>query len=110
MVTTDRLSAFDRVLATVPFKGQVLTMVSAWWFNKTQHIVPNHLIAQPDPNVIVAKKCNVFPIEFVVRGYMTGSTSTSIWTNYANGVRDYCGHKLPDGTFLAGDILLITSQ
>jgi phosphoribosylaminoimidazole-succinocarboxamide synthase len=97
LVTSDRVSAFDRILASIPFKGQVLTQVSVWWFEKTKHIVPNHLLSVPDPNAIVGKKCTVFPIEFVVRGFMTGTTSTSIWTNYSKGVRQYCGHNLPDG-------------
>jgi phosphoribosylaminoimidazole-succinocarboxamide synthase len=97
LVTTDRLSAFDRQLALIPFKGQALNLTSAWWFQKTAHIVPNHLIAVPDPNVIVAKKCSVFPIEFVVRGYITGTTSTSLWTQYNAGVREYCGIRFPEG-------------
>ena len=70
LITTDRQSAFDRVLASVPYKGQVLNLASAWWFEKTEHIIPNHLIVVPDPNVTIAKKCQVFPIEFVVRGYI----------------------------------------
>ena len=82
LITTDRQSAFDRVLASIPFKGQVLNLTSAWWFEKTKHIIPNHVISIPDPNVTLAKKCKVFPIEFVVRGYITGSTSTSLWTVY----------------------------
>src|ERR1700729_1972970 len=86
LITTDRQSAFDRVLAAVPYKGQVLNLTSAWWFEKTRHIVPNHVIVIPDPNVTIAKKCTVFPVEFVVRGYVTGSTSTSLWTQYKNGV------------------------
>ena len=97
LITTDRQSAFDRVLASIPFKGQVLNQVSEFWFKETADIVPNHVISVPDPNVTVAKKGRVVPIEFVVRGYMTGSTSTSIWKNYERGVRDYCGHRLPDG-------------
>lgn len=97
LITTDRQSAFDRVLASVPYKGQVLNLASAWWFEKTEHIVPNHVIAIPDPNVTIAKKCQVFPIEFVVRGYITGTTSTSLWTQYKNGVRNYCGNVLPEG-------------
>lgn len=97
LVTTDRISAFDRVLANVPCKGQVLSQVSAWWFSKTSDIIDNHLIATPDPNVVIGKRCTVFPIEFVVRGYITGTTSTSMWTNYAKGVRKYCGLDLPDG-------------
>ena len=77
LITTDRQSAFDRVLASIPFKGQVLNLTSSWWFEQTRHIIPNQVISIPDPNVTLAKKCKVFPIEFVVRGYITGSTSTS---------------------------------
>ena len=97
LITTDRLSAFDRSLALIPYKGQVLNLTSAWWFEQTAAIIPNHLLAVPDPNVTIAKKCKVFPIEFVVRGYITGSTSTSLWTQYKNGVRDYCGQHFPEG-------------
>jgi phosphoribosylaminoimidazole-succinocarboxamide synthase len=97
LITTDRQSAFDRVLAAVPFKGQVLNLTSAWWFEKTEHIIPNHVITFPDPNVTIAKKCQVFPVEFVVRGYISGTTSTSLWTQYNNGVRQYCGYNLPEG-------------
>src|SRR3990167_9670693 len=82
LITTDRQSAFDRVLASVPFKGQVLNQTSAWWFKKTEDILPNHVLSVPDPNVTIAKKCKVFPVEFVVRGFITGTTSTSLWTNY----------------------------
>ena len=97
LITTDRQSAFDRVLASIPFKGQVLNLTSAWWFEKTKEIIPNHTITVPDPNVTLAKKCDVFPIEFVVRGYITGSTSTSLWTVYNKGDREYCGNSLPEG-------------
>jgi len=97
LVTTDRQSAFDRVLASIPFKGQVLNLTSAWWFEQTKDIIPNHVIDIPDPNATLAKKCDVFPIEFVVRGYITGSTSTSLWTVYNNGDREYCGNILPEG-------------
>jgi phosphoribosylaminoimidazole-succinocarboxamide synthase len=97
LITTDRQSAFDRVLAAVPFKGQVLNLTSAWWFEKTEHIIPNHVIVIPDPNVTIAKKCDVFPIEFVVRGYITGTTSTSLWTQYNSGVRHYCGIQFIEG-------------
>ena len=97
LITTDRQSAFDRVLASIPFKGQVLNLTSAWWFEQTKHIIDNQVIDIPDPNVTLAKKCNVFPIEFVVRGYITGSTSTSLWTVYNNGSRDYCGNALEEG-------------
>ena len=97
LVTTDRQSAFDRVLASIPFKGQVLNLTSAWWFGQTKHIIPNQVISVPDPNVTLAKKCEVFSIEFVVRGYITGSTSTSLWTVYNNGDREYCGNILSEG-------------
>ena len=96
-VTTDRQSAFDRHLASIPFKGAVLNRTSAWWFEQTKDIVPNAWLSSPDPNVTVMKKCTVFPIEFVVRGYLTGSTSTSLWTHYKSGGRDYCGNALDDG-------------
>ena len=97
LVATDRLSAFDRQLAAIPWKGQVLNLTSLWWFERTKSIVPNHILASPHPNVSICKKCEVFPIEFVMRGYLTGSTSTSIWKNYEKGVRNYCGHDLSDG-------------
>ena len=97
LITTDRQSAFDRVLASIPFKGQVLNLTSAWWFEQTKGIINNHVIDVPDPNVTLAKKCNVFPIEFVVRGYITGSTSTALWTVYNKGDREYCGNVLPEG-------------
>jgi len=97
LITTDRQSAFDRVLASIPFKGQVLNQTGAWWFVQTQDIIENHVISIPDPNVTLAKKCKPFPIEFVVRGYMTGSSSTSIWTQYKEGTRKYCGVSLPEG-------------
>ncbi|MBN1575146.1 MAG: phosphoribosylaminoimidazolesuccinocarboxamide synthase [Chitinispirillaceae bacterium] len=97
LVTTDRQSAFDRILAAIPFKGQVLNQVSGFWFESTRDIVANHLISLPDPNVTLAKKCSVLPIEFVVRGYLTGSTDTSAWTLYNKGIRTICGNVLPDG-------------
>jgi len=97
LVTTDRQSGFDRMLAKVPYKGQVLNLTSAYWFEQTKDIIPNHIISIPHPNVSIVKKCTPFPIEFVVRSYMTGSTNTSIWKNYCNGVRNYCGHELPEG-------------
>ncbi|KAE8056986.1 hypothetical protein FH972_013712 [Carpinus fangiana] len=97
LVTTDRQSAFDRILASIPFKGQVLNETSLWWFDRTRHITSNAVVASPDKNVTIAKKCSVFPVEFVVRGYVTGSTDTSLWTVYKNGVRNYCGNVLSDG-------------
>ncbi len=114
LITTDRLSAFDRVLAAVPFKGQVLNQTSAWWFEQTKHIIPNHILDIPDPNATLAKKCTVFPVEFVVRGYITGSTDTALWTHYKNGSRNYCGNLLPEGLVknqkLAKNILTPTTK
>ena len=97
MISTDRQSAFDRVLAAIPYKGAVLNSVSAWWFKQTEHLFPNHLISTPDPNVSIVEKCTVFPVEFVVRGYITGTTDTSLWTVYNKGDREYCGNTLPEG-------------
>ncbi len=97
LVSTDRYSAFDRNLALIPFKGQVLTQVSKWWFEHTKDIIQNHIIENPDPNVVVVKKCSVIPIEMVVRGYITGVTGTSLWTLYNSGQRDFGDFALPDG-------------
>lgn len=97
LVSTDRYSAFDRNLALIPFKGQVLTQVSKWWFENTKDIIQNHLISSPDPNVVVVKKCKVIPIEMVVRGYITGVTGTSLWILYQNGQRDFGDFVLKDG-------------
>lgn len=97
LITTDRLTAFDRQLALIPYKGQVLNLISAWWFEQTADLIPNHLITVPDANVVIGKKCKVFPIEFVVRGYITGTTGTSLWTQYNKGVREYCGITFPEG-------------
>jgi phosphoribosylaminoimidazole-succinocarboxamide synthase len=97
LIATDRQSAFDRNLANIPFKGQVLTQTSAFWFENTKDIIPNHVIELPDPNVVVCKKLKVFPVEVVVRGYITGVTSTSAWTAYSKGERNFCGNVLPEG-------------
>ncbi|CAL5063967.1 unnamed protein product [Urochloa decumbens] len=114
LVTTDRQSAFDRVLASIPFKGQVLNETSLWWFNRTRHITPNAVVSSPDKNVTIAKRCTVFPVEFVVRGFVTGSTDTSLWTVYNKGVRNYCGNALPDGMVknqkLSANILTPTTK
>ena len=96
LVTTDRISAFDRVLGTIPFKGQVLNQLAAFWFEQTRSVAPNHLLDVPDPNVMVVAECRQLPIEMIVRGYITGVTKTSLWFNYENGVRNYCGNVLPD--------------
>lgn len=97
IVTTDRISAFDRVLGTLPLKGQVLQHTSNFWFDRTASMVPNHLLAVPDPNVVEARECQPLAVEMVVRAYLTGVTSTSIWTHYSQGKREFCGHRLPDG-------------
>ncbi|MEM6961040.1 MAG: phosphoribosylaminoimidazolesuccinocarboxamide synthase [Myxococcota bacterium] len=94
---TDRVSAFDRVLGTLPFKGQVLNRLAHFWFQRTAHIAPNHLLEVPDPNVMICEECVPLPVEFIVRGYMTGVTQTSLWTHYQRGAREFCGHRLPDG-------------
>ncbi|XP_004957090.1 phosphoribosylaminoimidazole-succinocarboxamide synthase, chloroplastic isoform X3 [Setaria italica] len=114
LVTTDRQSAFDRVLASIPFKGQVLNETSLWWFNRTRHITPNAVVSSPDKNVTIAKRCTVFPVEFVVRGFVTGTTDTSLWTVYNKGVRNYCGNALPNGMVknqkLSANILTPTTK
>jgi phosphoribosylaminoimidazole-succinocarboxamide synthase len=97
IVTTDRISAFDHVLGTIPFKGQVLTSLAAHWFERTSHAVPNHMVSMPDPNVLECVECKPLLVEMVMRSYLTGTTSTSIWTHYKNGSRVFCGHPLPDG-------------
>jgi phosphoribosylaminoimidazole-succinocarboxamide synthase len=97
LIVSDRLSAFDVVLGTIPFKGQVLNQMAAYWFEITKDLVPNHVISVPDPTVMVATECTLLPVEFVMRAYITGVTSTSIWTHYKNGARSFCGHDLPDG-------------
>lgn len=96
-VTTDRYSAFDRNLAVVPSKGELLTAISHWWFEQTSSMVKNHVISNPDPNVVLGKKYKVVPIEMVVRGYITGVTNTSLWHNYSSGQRDFGIFSLPDG-------------
>lgn len=97
IVVTDRISAFDRVLGTIPYKGQLLTAMAAFWFDKTKDLAPNHMISVKDPNVMECIECRPLPVEMVLRAYITGVTSTSIWTHYKDGKREFCGHKLPDG-------------
>ena len=97
IIATDRISAFDVVLGTIPFKGQVLNQMAAFWFEATANLVPNHVINVPDPTVTVARECETLPVEFVMRSYLTGVTSTSIWTHYSKGGRTFCGHELPEG-------------
>ncbi len=97
LLTTDRQSGFDRLLGAIPFKGQVLNRTSLYWFEATKHLVPNHVLNSPHANALLARKCRVLPIEFVVRGYLTGSTDTSIWTKYGVGERTFAGTTLPEG-------------
>lgn len=97
IVVTDRISAFDRVLGTIPFKGQVLNRLAAWWFDKTRGVAPNHMLSLPDPNVLECVECTPILVEMVVRAYATGTTSTSLWTHYERGARVFCGHRLPEG-------------
>jgi len=96
-VTTDRLSAFDRIVAAVPYKGQVLNELAAWWFANTADIVANHVRGVPDPNVTIGVAAQPLPVEVIVRGYITGVTSTSLWKRYAEGDRLIYGYELPDG-------------
>ena len=97
LVTTDRLSAFDRVLARVPFKGQVLNQLAAWWFDKTRDVIANHVLSLPDPNALIAREAQPFSVEVVVRGYITGVTTTALWYRYSLGERDIYGYHFPDG-------------
>ncbi|HTE55681.1 MAG TPA: phosphoribosylaminoimidazolesuccinocarboxamide synthase [Kofleriaceae bacterium] len=97
IVVTDRLSAFDRVITTIPSKGQVLNQIARHWFAETAHIAPNHVLEVPDPNVMIGVECEPLKVEMVMRAYLTGVTSTSIWRSYERGDRVFCGHPLPDG-------------
>ncbi len=97
LVTTDRVSAFDQILAVIPWKGQVLTQLARYWFENTNDIAPNHVLSYPDPNVVLGRRLTILPVEIVVRGYLAGTTSTSILTQYRNGARLMYGHRFPDG-------------
>src|SRR5690349_12494008 len=97
IITTDRLSAFDRNLATVPFKGQVLNQLSAWWFEQTRDVISNHLVALPAPNAAVVTVAKPFSIEVIVRGYISGVTSTALWYRYSIGERNIYGYDFPNG-------------
>jgi len=97
LISSDRISAFDRILAAIPFKGQVLTQTARFWFDHTADICPNHVISYPDPNVVIGKRLTILPVEIVVRGYLAGTTGTSILTLYKTGARAMYGHTLPDG-------------
>ncbi len=97
LITTDRLSAFDRILACVPYKGQVLNQLSAWWFEQTRDIIPNHLLDLPDPNAAVVIPVEPLKVEVIVRGYITGVTSTALWYRYSLGEREIYGYRFPEG-------------
>ncbi len=97
IVTTDRQSAFDQVLAAVPFKGQVLTATARFWFEATADLVANHALAYPDPNVMVVRRLAMLPVEVVCRDYLAGTTATSIWPMYARGERTMYGLTFPEG-------------
>jgi phosphoribosylaminoimidazole-succinocarboxamide synthase len=97
IIATDRLSAFDRILTAIPCKGQVLTQIARFWFDKTRDICSNHVIDYPDPNVLVCRRLDILPVEIVVRDYLSGTTGTSIWPMYKSGLREIYGIRLPDG-------------
>lgn len=97
LVTTDRLSSFDKVLFCLPYKGQVLNQLSAWWFEQTQDIIPNHVKSLPDPNALLAIEVEPFPVEVIVRGYISGVTSTALWYRYSQGEREIYGYRFPEG-------------
>ena len=99
IIATDRLSAFDRILCAVPLKGQVLTQTARHWFEATADICPNHVLDYPDPNVVIGRRLDILPVEVVVRGYLAGTTSTSVLTMYNAGQREMYGVRLPDGYF-----------
>lgn len=114
LISSDRISAFDQILAVIPWKGQVLTQLARYWFDHTADIAPNHVISYPDPNVVLGKRVTILPVEIVVRGYLAGTTSTSILTQYRRGLRQMYGHNLPDGLrdnqVLAQPIITPTSK
>jgi len=113
-ITTDRLSAFDHLVAAVPFKGQVLNQLAAWWLERTGDIIPNHALSTPDPNVLIAREARPLPVEVIVRGYITGVTSTSLWKRYEEGERVIYGYDMPDGlkknSALPGAIITPTTK
>src|SRR5580704_1820442 len=97
IIATDRLSAFDRAIAAIPCKGQVLTQTARFWFDKTTGICPNHVIEYPDPNVLICRRLDIMPVEIVVRDYLAGTTATSVWSMYKTGRREIYGHRFADG-------------
>ncbi len=97
IIVTDRVSAFDYILGTIPFKGQVLNQIAAWWFQHLDGVVPHHFINSPDPNISIVKNAKLIPVEIVVRGYLTGTTKTSSWYAYEHLNRKICGLEMPEG-------------
>jgi phosphoribosylaminoimidazole-succinocarboxamide synthase len=97
IIASDRLSAFDRILCAIPFKGEVLTQTARFWFERTADICANHVLDYPDPNVLICRRLDILPVEIVVRGYLAGTTGTSILTLYKKGQRTMYGMTLPDG-------------
>src|ERR1700747_2783606 len=97
IIATDRLSAFDRIITAIPFKGQVLTQIARFWFDATRDDCPNHVIAYPDPNVLICRRLAIMPVEIVVRDYLTGTTATSIWPMYKAGRREIYGIRFSHG-------------
>jgi len=97
IIATDRLSAFDRILTSIPLKGQVLTQIARYWFDATGDLCPNHVLAYPDPNVVICRRLTILPVEIVVRDYLAGTTGTSIWPMYKAGKREMYGIKFPEG-------------
>ena len=97
LISSDRISAFDRILTAIPYKGQVLTQMARYWFDHTGDICPNHVLSYPDPNVVIGRHVTILPVEIVVRGYLAGTTTTSILTQYRAGVRAMYGHRFDDG-------------
>ncbi len=114
LIASDRISAFDRILAAIPYKGQILTQIARFWFDRTADILPNHVLSYPDPNVVIGQRLTILPVEVVVRGYLAGSTSTSVLTQYKQGQRAMYGHVLPhgmrDNQILARPIITPTSK
>jgi len=97
IIASDRISAFDRNLAAIPLKGQVLTQTAKFWFEATADICPNHVIEYPDPNVLVGRRLTILPVEIVVRDYLAGTTGTSILSLYKAGQREMYGIRLAEG-------------
>ncbi len=114
LIASDRISAFDRILTAIPYKGQILTQIARFWFDRTADIMPNHVLSYPDPNVVIGQRLTILPVEVVVRGYLAGSTSTSVLTQYKHGQRAMYGHVLPEGMrdnqILARPIITPTSK